>query len=126
MNFYENSEELDDYNLSFFNRKIGWFTEMHRQDLYSRIDWFCIDKKGRNGVTIALEKENMSIINNIVKYAGNKTDIQGNTILHYAARISSKEVVSKLLAFGLDTGVKNVSGDTAYVIATRWKPTLRR
>ena len=80
-----------------------------------------IDKKGRNGVTIALEKENMSIINNIVKYAGNKTDIQGNTILHYAARISSKEVVSKLLSFGLDTGVKNVSGDTAYVIATRWK-----
>ena len=31
------------------------------------------------------------------------------------------EVVSKLLSFGLDTGVKNVSGDTAYVIATRWK-----
>ena len=48
MNFYENSEELDDFNLSFFNRKIGWFKEMHRQDLYSRIDWYCVDKKGRN------------------------------------------------------------------------------
>ena len=48
MNFYENSEELDDFNLSFFNRRIGWFKEMHRQDLYSRIDWYCIDKKGRN------------------------------------------------------------------------------
>ena len=47
-NFYETSEELDDFNLSFFNRKIGWFKEMHRQDLYSRIDWFCVDKKGRN------------------------------------------------------------------------------
>ena len=48
MNFYENSEELDDFNLSFFNRKIGWFKEMKRQDLYSRIDWYCIDRKGRN------------------------------------------------------------------------------
>lgn len=47
-NFYETSEELDDFNLSFFNRKIGWFKEMKRQDLYSRIDWFCVDKKGRN------------------------------------------------------------------------------
>ena len=48
MNFYENSEELDDFNLSFFNRKIGWFKEMHRQDLHSRIDWYCVDRKGRN------------------------------------------------------------------------------
>ena len=47
-NFYENSEELDDFNLSFFNKHIGWFSEMKRQDLYSRIDWFCVDKKGRN------------------------------------------------------------------------------
>ena len=48
MNFYENSEELDDFNLSFFNRKIGWFKEMYRQDLYSRIDWYCVERKGRN------------------------------------------------------------------------------
>lgn len=80
-----------------------------------------IDKKGRNGVTIALENGNIAMINNIVKYGGNKTDVQGNTILHYAARISSEDIVTKLLGFGLDKNVKNVSGDTAYVIATRWK-----
>lgn len=80
-----------------------------------------IDKKGRTGVTIALENQNMNMISNIVKYAGTKTDIQGNTILHYAAKISSEDIVKKLLDFGLDKSVKNVSGDTAYVIATRWK-----
>ena len=48
MDFYENCEELDDFNLSFFNRRIGWFREMHRQDLHSKIDWYCVDRKGRN------------------------------------------------------------------------------
>ena len=48
MDFYENCEELDDFNLSFFNRRIGWFKEMHRQDLHSKIDWYCVDRKGRN------------------------------------------------------------------------------
>lgn len=79
-----------------------------------------IDKKGRTGVTLALESENMNMIGNIVKYAGTKTDIQGNSILHYAAKISSEDIVKKLIDFGLDKSVKNVSGDTAYIIAVRW------
>ena len=48
MNFYETSEELDDVNLMSFNKNIGWFSEMKRQNLYSRIDWYCVDRKGRN------------------------------------------------------------------------------
>lgn len=80
-----------------------------------------IDKKGRNGVTIALEKNNKTMISNIVKYAGSMSDVQGNTILHYAAKTSSEEIVKLLLSFGLDKSIKNVSGDTAYTIATRWK-----
>ena len=82
-----------------------------------------IDKKGRNGVTIALEKNNMELIGNIVRYSGQMTDVQGNTILHYAARLSNEATVQKLLAFGLDKTVKNVSGDTAFTIATRWRRT---
>ncbi|MBR1640582.1 MAG: ankyrin repeat domain-containing protein [Treponema sp.] len=82
-----------------------------------------IDKKGRNGVTIALEKNNLEMIGNIVKYAGRMTDVQGNTILHYAARLSSEATMQKLLAFGLDKSIKNVSGDTAFTIATRWRRT---
>ena len=80
-----------------------------------------IDKKGTNGVTIALEKNSKQMIANIVKYARDMTDIQGNTILHYAAKTSSQEIVQTLLSYGLDTNVKNVSGDTPYTIAVRWR-----
>ena len=80
-----------------------------------------IDKKGRNGVTIALQKGNKTMIANIVKYAGDKADVQGNTILHYAAKTSSVDIVRTLISYGIDKSVKNNSGDTAYTIATRWK-----
>ena len=80
-----------------------------------------IDKKGNNGVTIALENKNMDMITNIVKYAGNKTDVQGNTILHYAAKSSDIDMIKYLIAAGINTKITNVSGDTAYTIAMRWK-----
>ena len=83
-----------------------------------------IDKKGKNGVIIALEKNNKDMIANIVKYAGNKTDNQGNTILHYAAKTGDLETVKFLMSFGIDKTIKNVSGETAYTIAMRWKKPL--
>ena len=80
-----------------------------------------IDKKGKNGISIALDKKNKSMISNIVKYAGKMTDMQGNTILHYAAKTSDAEMVKTLISYGIDKSVKNVSGDTAYTIAVRWR-----
>ncbi len=80
-----------------------------------------IDKKGKNGISIALEKNNKKMISNIVKYAGKLTDVQGNTILHYAAKTCSAEMVKTLISYGIDKSVKNVSGDTAYTIAVRWR-----
>ena len=80
-----------------------------------------IDKKGRNGVSIALEKNNKTMIGNIVKYAGHMADVQGNTILHYAAKTSSPDIVKTLISYGLDKTVKNNSGDTPYTIAKRWR-----
>ena len=80
-----------------------------------------IDKKGKNGISIALEKNNKKMISNIVKYAGKMTDVQGNTILHYAAKTCTPEMVKTLISYGIDKSVKNVSGDTAYTIAVRWK-----
>ncbi len=80
-----------------------------------------IDKKGTNGVTIALEKNNKRMIESIVKYAAGMSDIQGNTILHYAAKTSSIETVKNLLSYGIATNVKNVAGDTPYTVAVRWK-----
>lgn len=80
-----------------------------------------IDKKGNNGVTIAMEKNNLEMIENIVKLAGKKSDVQGNTILHYAAKSSPEEIVKYLVNSGLDKRITNVAGDTPYVIAERWK-----
>ena len=80
-----------------------------------------IDKKGTNGVTMALEHNNKQMISNIVKYAGKMSDVQGNTILHYAAKTSKPEMVKTLISFGIDKTAKNVSGDTAYTIAVRWR-----
>ena len=80
-----------------------------------------IDKKGKNGISIALDKKNKSMISNIVKYAGKMTDTQGNTILHYAAKTSDDEMVKTLISYGIDKAAKNVSGDTAYTIAVRWR-----
>jgi len=79
-----------------------------------------INKKGQNAVTIALEKNNKKMIAEIVKSAGKNCDIQGNTILHYAAKTSSTETVRDLLSFGIPKDVKNISGDTPYDIAKRW------
>ena len=80
-----------------------------------------IDKKGKNGISIALDKGNKKMISNIVKYAGKMTDVQGNTILHYAAKTCTPEMVKTLMSYGIDKSVKNVSGDTAYTIAVRWR-----
>lgn len=79
-----------------------------------------IDKKGNSPVSIALKKSNQKMLSNIVKYSGNQTDIQGNSILHYAARISEPSVVKSLISYGLDPNVKNNSGETPYDIAVRW------
>ena len=57
----------------------------------------------------------------IVKNAKNKTDIRGNTILHYAARLADEETVSRLLKLGLSKRAKNVSGETPYDMAVNWK-----
>lgn len=80
-----------------------------------------IDSKGNNAVTIALRSNNADIIGNIVKYAGKTTDIQGNSILHYAARLASTDTIKTLISYGLDTSVKNIYEETPYTTAIRWK-----
>lgn len=80
-----------------------------------------IDSKGNNAALIALQNNNDEILASIVKYAGTITDIQGNTILHYAARTSSSTTIRNLLSYGLDVNVKNIYDETPYTVAVRWK-----
>lgn len=80
-----------------------------------------IDSAGNNAALIALKNNKESILAGIVKYSGSMTDIQGNTILHYAARISNSMTIKKLISYGLDTNVKNIYDETPYTVAVRWK-----
>lgn len=83
---------------------------------------FC-NKKDDCTVSFALQTNNQALLDTIVKYAVDKTDYQGNTILHYAAKLGDAETVKKLIAQGLNPKAKNVSGVTPYDIAVNWQKT---
>ena len=88
-------------------------------------DPFITDNEKNCPLTIAFDKlktsNDYSIIDNIVKLAGNKTDYQGEGILHYAARIADAKTVQLLVEKGLDKTVRNISGETPQDIAIRWQ-----
>ena len=80
-----------------------------------------INSKGENAVSLSFKDSSGELLGFIVKYAGKKTDIRGNTILHYAARLADEKTVNRLLSLGLDKDAKNVSGETPYDVAVNWK-----
>ena len=86
-------------------------------------DPFIFDNAGENAAMAALQKGNEAILDSLIEYVGNKQDIQGETILHYAAKKADEQTVKKLLdsSLGLDKSIKNRDGETAYNVAIRWK-----
>ncbi len=88
-------------------------------------DPFITDNEKECAISIVLKKQDDAIreeiLNDIVKLAGNKTDYQGEGILHYAARIADANTIQKLLEKGLDRTVRNISGETPRDIAIRWQ-----
>ena len=46
MNYYQECEKVGDELFTSWANKVGCFTEMERQDLYSRVDWICKTSKG--------------------------------------------------------------------------------
>ncbi|MDE7290854.1 MAG: ankyrin repeat domain-containing protein [Treponemataceae bacterium] len=80
-----------------------------------------INSKGDNAVTLAFKEKSGELLGYIVKYAKNKTDVRGNTLLHYAARLADTGTLVRLLDLGLDKNAKNVSGETPYDVAMNWK-----
>ncbi len=75
---------------------------------------------GENALTSVFKTKNMAILDAIVKYNRSKTDRQGDTILHYAARTADKETVSHLVSLKLDRSLKNITGETPSEMAERW------
>lgn len=80
-----------------------------------------INKQGQNAATLALGKDNSRMIEDIVKYAGDGCDIQGNTMLHYAAKSSSPQTIKTLISYGLSRSARNISGEVPADTATRWQ-----
>ncbi len=93
--------------------------------LENHADPFITDNEKSCPLTIAFENlknsNDYAIIDNIVKLAGNKTDYQGEGILHYAARIADAKTVQLLVEKGLDKTVRNISGETPHDVAIRWQ-----
>jgi ankyrin repeat protein len=47
-------------------------------------------------------------------------DSQGNTVLHYAARLSHPDIVTYLIELGAEKNARNTAGETSSDIAGRW------
>ncbi|MCR5612421.1 ankyrin repeat domain-containing protein [Treponema sp.] len=80
-----------------------------------------INSRGDSVLTLAFKEKNKEMLGYIVKYSANKTDIKGNSILHYAAKFGDPATVKRLLSFGLNKDVKNLAGETPYDLAVNWK-----
>ncbi|WP_191014558.1 ankyrin repeat domain-containing protein [Treponema zioleckii] len=83
-------------------------------------DPYLATNNGENALTSVFKTKNLQILDEIVKYAGKKTDKQGDGILHYAARTADEEVVKHLVSLNLDKTAKNISGETPAQMAARW------
>ncbi|WP_169310629.1 ankyrin repeat domain-containing protein [Treponema brennaborense] len=83
-------------------------------------DPYISDNSGECAVSAAI-KLNKPVLDQIVKLAGTKTDITGEGILHYAARLADEDTVKRLLSMGLDRSKRSITGETPYDIAVRWQ-----
>lgn len=84
-------------------------------------DPFLETTDGENAITAVFKTKNWVILDAIVKYNKTKTDRNGDTILHYAARTADEETMLHLLAIGLDKNIKNLANETPAQIAKRWE-----
>lgn len=80
-----------------------------------------INNRGDTVLTLAFKEKNTEMLGYIIKYSADKSDIKGNTILHYAARYADVETVKRLLKFNLNKNAVNLAGETPYQTAINWK-----
>ncbi|MDR1257112.1 MAG: ankyrin repeat domain-containing protein [Spirochaetaceae bacterium] len=84
-------------------------------------DVFSLARDGKTPADVTLSANNMDAVRAV--FGGNAIgarDSSGNTILHYAARVSATPVISLLIELGADKTARNTSGDRSADIAQRW------
>ncbi len=83
-------------------------------------DPFVATTEGDSALLNAIKKKNTSVLDMIVKYCGTKADMQGDTIMHYAARAADADTITHLLSLNIERKTKNLSGETPADMAARW------
>jgi ankyrin repeat protein len=84
-------------------------------------DVFSIARDGKTPVEVILSTGNRDALRAVFGgKAINARDNEGNTALHYAARVSPAAIVSLLVELGADKSIRNTSGDSPSDIAQRW------
>ncbi|MBO7420640.1 MAG: hypothetical protein J6U06_05925, partial [Spirochaetaceae bacterium] len=83
-------------------------------------DVFTLDTTGSNAVTSSIT-DNPSVLIDILNANKNKTDANGNSVLHYAAQCADSNVLSVLMQYGADKYAKNRKGETPADIAQNFR-----
>jgi ankyrin repeat protein len=83
-------------------------------------DVFSIARDNRSPAEIALGRGAPAVRAVFSGKAIIARDSSGNTILHYAARNGSRDLVNLLLELGADRTIRNTAGESAADIANRW------
>jgi ankyrin repeat protein len=83
-------------------------------------DVFSLAEDGKTPAELALVNGQAGIMALFSGRAINARDPSGNTILHYAARISNVETLSHLIDLGADKSIRNIADESPADIARRW------
>ncbi|MBQ7159244.1 MAG: ankyrin repeat domain-containing protein [Treponema sp.] len=83
-------------------------------------DPFVSTTDGDSALLNAITNKNTAVLDVMVKYCGTKTDMQGDSLMHYAARAADAETIKHLLSLNIDRKIKNFSGETPADMAARW------
>ncbi|EFW38090.1 ankyrin repeat protein [Treponema phagedenis F0421] len=84
-------------------------------------DPFLTNNAGESPLSIMLS-EQTDMIDIFANFAAQKTDVIGDTILHYAARIANAQTVKKLISMNkFNLLERNTAGETPRDVALRWK-----
>jgi ankyrin repeat protein len=84
-------------------------------------DVFSLARDGKTPADVTLAANSMDAVRAV--FGGNAIsarDSSGNTILHYAARVSATPLIALLIELGADKATRNTSGDRPADIAERW------
>jgi ankyrin repeat protein len=86
-------------------------------------DPFAAAVDGKNAAEIAIAKGRDAIDALFSGRAVSARDNSGNNILHYAARLGTPQLISRLMELGADKNTRNIASERPVDIALRWNLT---